>query len=123
MMRSAMRERGEGKLGLVIGLLVLIAAAMFLVEFIPLLVAKNELKDYMKEQAELAHDLEIKRIRKNVLKEAERLELPLDKENLSVNKKNGRIVFRAQYTLPVEMPFYKFDWAIDEKLDRPYFNI
>ena len=117
------REAGEGRLGAIIWLGILIFAGLSAYEWVPLRVKVAEFEDYMVDTAQRAHNVPPKAIKKNLLTHAQELGLPLTKENLDVKFVAGRIKMTAQYTLPVELPFYTYEWKVDHDVDRAVFLI
>lgn len=117
------REAGEGRLGALVWLVILIVAGLAAYEWVPLRVKVAELEDYMVETAQRAHNVPPKAIKKNILTRAQELQLPLTNENLDVQYVAGRIKMKAHYTLPVELPFYTFEWKVDHDVDRAVFVI
>ena len=40
-----------------------------------------------------------------------------------MRKSSGRVRMRAQYEIPIELPFYTYVWHFDHNVDRPIFII
>lgn len=111
-------ERGEGNFGCILWLVVLIAAVVFAWEAVPVKIASAELYDYMVEQAKFAHNQKPAEIKKRILFRAKELDLPLDAKNLKVEKLGDRIRMEASYVVPVEYPFYTWNWAFEHDINR-----
>ena len=122
-MTRQLSRYGEGKLGCIIWLLVLGAVVLVAAKLIPVKIRSAELYDFMEEQAMFAARTSPEEIKKRILGRAEELELPLDKKNLSVARKAGRVRMRATYTVPIELPFYTFEWPFEHIIDRPVFIV
>lgn len=116
-------RHGQGKLGCVLWLLVLLAVVGIAAKLIPIKIRSAELYDFMEEQAMFAGRAKPDEIKKRILRRAEELELPLKKKNLSVERRAGRVRMRATYTVPVELPGYTFEWAFEHIVDRPVFIV
>jgi len=114
---------GEGKLGCILWLLVLGAVVLVTARLIPVKIRSAELYDFMEEQAQFAARTSTKEVKARILRRAEELELPLDKKNLLVERHAGRIRMRATYSVPIELPFYTFEWSFEHILDRPVFIV
>ncbi|MEM1245574.1 MAG: hypothetical protein AAGA81_01115 [Acidobacteriota bacterium] len=117
------REAGEGRLGAIIWLGILIFVGLSAYEWVPLRVKVAELEDHMVDLTQRAHNVPVKAIKKDILTRAEELGIPLTKDNLDVQYVAGRIKMNAEYILPVDLPFYTFNWKVDHKVDRPVFVI
>jgi hypothetical protein len=92
-------------------------------KLIPIKIQSAELYDFMEEQAMFAGRKKPDEIKKLILRRAKELELPLEKKNLSVERRAGRVRMRATYTVPVELPGYTFEWDFEHIIDRPVFVV
>ena len=116
-------RHGQGKLGCILWLLVLLAVVGVTAKLIPIKIRSAELYDFMEEQALFAGRTKPEEIKKRILRRAQELDLPLTKKNLSVERRAGRVRMRATYTVPVELPGYTFEWDFEHILDRPVFVV
>ena len=122
-MRARTRSRGEGKLGCLFWLALLVIFGMICWEAVPIKIASAELHQYMKDQAKTTGSSPAERIKRRILARAKDLDLPVTKENLSVRKTANRIFMEVSYTVPLEFPFYTFNWSFSHKVDLPYFIV
>ncbi|HYH45358.1 MAG TPA: hypothetical protein VEG34_06685, partial [Thermoanaerobaculia bacterium] len=60
---------------------------------------------------------------KAILQRAADLNLPLDKDHVTVTRQGDRLRMRAEYTVPVEFPGYTYNWHFVHELDRPIFIV
>jgi hypothetical protein len=117
-------ERGEGNLGCILWLLAFGLAALIAWKAVPVKLKSAELYDYMDELAKFGaartppQDLE-----KQILDRARQLEIPLTKDAVKVERKGDRVYMEVEYTLPVELPGYTYQWHFRQTLDRPIFII
>jgi hypothetical protein len=116
-------RHGQGKIGCILWLLVLLAVVGVTAKLIPIKIRSAELYDFMEEQALFAGRTKPAELKKRILRRAEELELPLTKKNLSVERRAGRVRMRATYTVPVELPGYTFEWDFEHIIDRPVFIV
>lgn len=118
-MRRKAGERGEGKLGCIFWGLVLLVGAVIAWEMVPVKIKTAELYDFMVDQAaESTYDRSEETIKKRILAKARDLDIPLDKDNLTVERRGDNIRMRATYTIPVEFPGYTYDWKFEHEVDR-----
>jgi hypothetical protein len=123
-MRKRIAERGEGNLGCVLWLLVLGLAVLISWKMVPVKIASAELYDFMDEQARAAGvNTTADDVRKNILTRAAQLNLPLDKDHVTVVRIGDNIRMTAEYTVPVQFPGYTFNWHFRHELDRPIFVV
>jgi hypothetical protein len=116
-------RHGQGKIGCILWLLVLLAVIGIAAKLIPIKIRSAELYDFMEEQAMFAGRAKPEEIKKRILNRAKDLDLPLTKKNLSVERRGGRIRMRATYTVPVQLPGYTYYWEFEHILDRPIFIV
>jgi hypothetical protein len=116
-------EAGEGKLGCIFWLAVLVAGIVVAWIAIPVKVKSAELFDYMQDQAQAATHIDNSEVlKKRVLGKAKDLGLPLTSKTLTVNRSSDRIQMEATYTVPLEFPFgYTYDWEFHHEVDRPLY--
>lgn len=116
-------RRGQGKLGCILWLLVLLAVVGIAAKLIPIKIRSAELYDFIEEQALFAGRSSPETLKKRILERAVDLDIPLKKENLKIDRRGGRIQIRATYTIPVELPGYTYNWDFEHILDRPVFVV
>jgi hypothetical protein len=117
-------ERGEGNLGCILWLLALGLAVLIAWKAIPVKLQSTELYDYMDELAKFsAAQVKPDVLKKRILDRAAQLQIPLDKENVRVERNGDRIYMEVEYTIPVEYPGYTYQWNFHQKLDRPIFIV
>lgn len=122
-MTRLLSRHGQGKIGCILWLLVLIAVVGIAAKLIPVKIRSAELYDFMEEQAMFAARTKSAELKKRILRRAEELELPLTKENLLVERRAGRVRMRATYTVRIELPGYTIEWPFEHILDRPVFIV
>ncbi len=118
------RQAGEGVAGCVVYLLLAGMAALVLIKMVPVKVKSAEFKDYMVEQAKFAgRRTTASVVHGALLKKADELGLPVTKKDIKVELKGGHIVMRCQYTVPVDLVLYTYNWDFDLQVRRPIFII
>ncbi len=116
-----MRERGEGRIGCLFWGVVLAIVVLVGFKMVPIKYASAQFFDFMYEQAQYAQKTSPENMKKELMKKARQLEIPLDPKKLTVKKRGGRIQIEAEYTVPVEFPGYTYVWEFAEKIDEPIF--
>jgi hypothetical protein len=116
------RQSGQGKIGCFLWLLGLAIAGLMAFKMIPVRIQSAELYDFMDEQAKWAANRPSEAIKKSIVDRARELELPLDPDNVKVEKLTGdRIRMEAKFTVPVEFPGYTYMWNFHHQVDRQIF--
>jgi hypothetical protein len=121
-MRRFRKMRGEGLLGCVFGLLLLVVVGYVSWKFVQVKLRISEFHDTLVEQAEFASIKRDNKIVDDVLDKADALDIPVTKENLKVHRTNTTFTLETHYQLPVILPGYTYIWKVDEVVERPTFN-
>jgi hypothetical protein len=120
-MRANRATAGEGRLGCMLWVALLVVGGLIAWKAIPVKIAAAELQDFMVEQAKFAAAATPETISGRIFNKASDLDLPLAKENIRVEKGGGRILMGASFTVPLEFPGYVYYWEFDLEVDRPIF--
>ena len=117
-------ERGNSKLGCILWLTVLAIAVLISWKMIPVKVNSAELSDYMVEVAQFQSARKPpEELKAMILARASELNIPLDKQNVTVVRTDDRIRMTVDYTVPVDFPGYTYNWHFRHELDRPIFIV
>ena len=115
-------ERGEGRVGTLIGLTVLALTIYLGYKVIPVMINAYTFRDYIEQETRFAalrnRDEEVV---KRVLKKAQELELPVTNKGIHVNRTQSRFDISVRYTIPIETPVYVYNWDFDERFSAPLF--
>jgi hypothetical protein len=119
--RNRSSERGEGQLGCVFGLVLMLLAILVAYKMIPVKVKAADLRQTVVDQAKAAGMYSDDVIMKTILAKARALELPVTEDDVEINRKPGSIVVDVTYTVPVHFPGYTFNWKFHHNADNPIF--
>jgi hypothetical protein len=114
-------ERGEGQLGCLIGLVLLLAAGLVAYKVIPVKVRAAEMRDVVIDEARSAGQNPDSRIMQTILTRAKHLDLPVTENNVSIVRGGGMIRIDVKYTLEVDFPGYTYVWNFHHKAENPLF--
>jgi hypothetical protein len=104
-MRS--HERGDGKFGLFVLILLLAIVIFVLVKVVPPRVNAYEFKDFIETYARTEswnHSPE--QIKKDFLEKAMSLKLNVDEKNITINKQGANVAIRVTFDVPVDLKVY-----------------
>ena len=121
MARHTARERGEGKAGLIIALIIVAFAIFAGIKFVPVYVAAYDLKDTLRLETQSAALRTDKQIIGVVLKKGKELDLPIGKKNIYVKRTNGDFTLRVHFVKPLDMALFTYNFRFDEKYNAPLF--
>ena len=108
-------------MGCVFGLIVLAIAAFVAWKLVPVKVKSTELRQEIIDQARSAGNRPEGKIRYNILKKAEELDLPLTDKELKIRLSSERVKIEASYTVPVDFPGYTYQWKFHHVAENPLF--
>ena len=125
-MTARMRERGEGKIGCIVSLIVLGLVSAVGIKLVPVYYANNELVDAASRKAESAAGRTTEDMIKELRAEAKRLEIPeaLAAGAITIAKKPsadvGSIVVKLRYSRKVDLyGVTEVVIEVDKILDKP----
>ena len=121
-MRLLGSERGQGRVGLILALLVLATGIYTGYVLIPIKVKTYEFYDRMRQEARFGA---IKKrdeiVHERLMKKARQLGIPLDPKDLKIVRDGGNFIITARYTVPVDLTLYKTEWEFNERTMAPIF--
>lgn len=118
---SSHSQRGEGKLGCLVGLVLLALAGLAAYRLIPIKVKTADLRETVIDEARSAGSRDDNSIRQAIYQKAVRLELPVTPEMVVIRRANAYIYVDLKYTVPVEFPGYTFNWNFHHASENPIF--
>jgi hypothetical protein len=114
-------NRGEGAFGLIVGLAILFAVAVALVRIVPLHIHGNEVLDAMNEAANFGGLKPPEKLRMDVYLKAQDAKVPLQLQDIKVDKNGSFIVISARYQQTADIFGYKYVYSFDKKVEKPVF--
>jgi len=115
-------QRGEGRVGLAIAVVVVGVSAFLGLKIIPVRVAAYEFRDILREEARYGavRDSD-KDVHKRIMDRAGEMEIPLLKKNLKVKRSIRDIVITATYEQPIDLKVTTYVFKFDHKEKAPLF--
>jgi hypothetical protein len=121
-MRMLRDERGEGRLGTLFALTLLVVMIYLGFKVVPVMINSYAFKDFIEEEARFAS---VRRdddeIRTRVYNKARELELPVSKEMIHTERTNARFDINVSYSVPIVTPVYTYQYKRDEHVSSPLF--
>jgi hypothetical protein len=111
-MRMSRRERGEGRLGCLVGLILLGIAIFIAWKMIPVKVKAAQLRETVVDEAHSAGTHNDDRIRAAILAKAQEDNLPVTEKDITIVRANGEISVTVTYTVPIDFPGHTYNWHI-----------
>jgi hypothetical protein len=120
-MRISRRERGEGNLGCLVGLILLAVAVFIAYKLIPIKANNAELRQVISDEAKSAGTHRDGQIMESILAKAREDKLPVTEDNVKIERANSQITVTVDYTVPVEFPGYTYQWHFHHEVTNPIF--
>lgn len=120
-MRLSRRERGEGQLGCLVGLIILAVAIFVAWKMIPVKVRAAELRQMVVDEAKSAGTHNDGRIRDFILNKARENDLPVTEDNIKIVRAHGEITVDVDYVVPIEFPGFTYKWHLHHRAQNPIF--
>jgi len=107
------REQGKGTLKAIIWSLILVSLVYVAFKVLPVLFAEYEFQDTIQNIARnaSANGGTVEKISDTVLKEAEKAQLPIGKDDIKVTGKGGTVTINVDYSVTVDLTVY--DWTLN----------
>jgi hypothetical protein len=122
-MKSWRFQRGDVPVGCLVGMVVALLVVLISIKVVPLRINVGEFDKEISTLADRANrrDYNDKRILQDILREAENLNLPVTKENVTIKRTSSRIKIDVAYDIEIEFPGYTYVWHKKHHHDRPIF--
>jgi len=115
-------ERGGSKLNLLLTLLILGGMIFVGIKTVPVYIAYYQFQDSMNSESRFALTGYPKRsvedIREDLLKKAQELGIPAKREDFRVNVANGSVDLSLDYSVPIDLMVYQFNWQFHTHADN-----
>ena len=124
-MERSRRIRGGANFGCIVWLVIVVFVGYVLYKVVPVKVASSEFYDIMQEQAAFGSIKDLKFIEFEILRKAEELHLPVNKDNLKITRSHEAITVEAHYQIPINFfnGAYVYVWKFDQVVQRPLFAV
>jgi hypothetical protein len=114
-------QKGQGRVGCLFWILVLLILALVGSRVIPVKIATMQLKDHIDDLV-IAHPRHPQSFfEKEIRTRAEQLNLKIPKDQIKVNRTDERIIIDIRFTAPLDFLAFTYDWDISIYEDRDVF--
>ncbi len=114
-------RRGEGMLGPIIGLFLLVIGGLAGAKIIPLHVEGNSIEDSMNEAANFAGVKTVEQLQHDVWRKAQLQNVPLNIEDVKVIRTGPNVNISARYEKSVKVLGFNYKYVFDRKIEKPVF--
>ena len=115
-------QRGEGKVGFLIAIIVIGIAIFLGAKIIPVRVTAYEFRDVLREETRYAAvRYNDEAVVKRIMKKAKELEVPLSPKNLRVQRTTGEMIVSASYEQTIDLKVTKYVYKFSATERAPLF--
>jgi len=114
-------RRGEGAIGLIVGLGVLFVVVVALVRVLPLHIRGNEMLDAMNEAANFGGLKGPDKLRMDIYLKAQDYKVPLKMDAIRIERSGTYINISVKYEQTADIFGYKYVYKFDKKVEKPVF--
>jgi len=115
-------ECGEGRLGTIFGLCLLLLTIYLGYKVLPVMINAYAFRDYIEQESRFAaFAKKDEDVAKRVLRKAQELELPVKPKNIKVERSSTHFDIAVHYSVPIETPVYTYVWIFNEEYRAPLF--
>ena len=118
---SLRHTRGAGAFGVIIGIVVLVAAVTSGIKIVPLYLHGNEIYDAMNEAANFGGLKPLDRLQADIYNRAQDAGVPLPLNEIHVDRNGPYIVISARYKQSVDLFGFKYVYNFDKKVEKLVF--
>ena len=122
-MRQRGTERGEGKIGCIFWSLAGLLFVLVAVKVVPIKIATMKLEDFMIELAmsPRARTADNGFFEREIHNKSKLLDLEIPRKQIRAKKYPERVVMDVEFTVPVDIISFTFDWDVKIHVDRDVF--
>ncbi|HXV77153.1 MAG TPA: hypothetical protein VD788_12620 [Candidatus Polarisedimenticolaceae bacterium] len=119
---SRHHERGEGRVGFLITLIVAAVLIFVGAKVIPVRITAYEFRDALREEARYGAVRNTDAlVAQRIMDKAAELEIPLKKTGLTVQRTQSQMVIKAQYEQPIDLKVMTYVYKFDVTEKAPLF--
>ena len=114
-------ETGEGQMGCLFGIIVLILVGFVAFKVVPVKVKAAEVRGVVVDEAKSAGTHNDERIKKAILAKAADDDLPITEDSIDIARTGNLIRIKVDYVVPIVFPGYTYQWHIHHEAENPIF--
>ena len=114
-------QKGEGRMGCVVGVLLLATACFLAYKLIPAKIQAAEMRDIVQDESRSASGRGNAEIKKAILAKAEDLKVPLKESDVVITRRADFIKVEVQYDVDIQFPGYLYKKHYSFSAENPVF--
>ncbi len=114
-------QSGESRIGCIFWILIAIIFALAASKVVPVKMASMKLEDHMKELAMTQPRGTKEFFEREIFNKSRSLDLEVPRKQIRVKKYPERVIMDVEFTAPIEILSFNFDWDVKIHVDRDIF--
>ena len=121
-MRAKSNQRGEGRTGMFVALVIVGIAAFLAFKFVPVKINAYEFRETLREEAKYASaHRNYTEALDRVLEKAESLGIPITAKQINIRKTKAEVTISAQYEQAIDLTVTTYTYKFNEEMSAPLF--
>jgi len=116
-----MNQKGEGRMGCVVGLLLFAVAGFIAYKLIPAKIQAAEMRELVQDESRSASGRSQDTIKKSILARAAELKVPLEPEDVVITRRGDFIKVEVEYDVDIVFPGYVYKKHYQFNAENPVF--
>ena len=121
MIRKRDRQRGEGRAGLIIAVIVVAFATYGAVKFVPVYVGAYDLRETVRDEVHRGSLKTNEQILKTILDKGTESGLPITRKDIRVKRTHAKITLEVEFDTPIDLALFKYNYRFRQKESAPLF--
>lgn len=118
----AKNQRGEGRLGLFVTLVVIGVGVFLAAKFVPLKINAYEFRETLREEAKyMSVHRDEQRALERILERAEALHLPVSAKNINIQRTKSEVIVSANFQKPIDLKLTTYTYKFSAEMRAPIF--
>ncbi len=119
MVRTDPGERGEGRVGFVIALIVVSLAIYAGVKFVPVYVGSYDLRETIRTEVSRASMKKDAQIVDAVLTKALESNLPITKKDIKITRTHAKFSMKVRFDTPIDLALFTYNYRFEQEESAP----
>ena len=121
MSRQGRTERGEGRAGLIIALIIVAFAIFAGVKFVPVYVGGYDLRETIRDEVRMASRTNDKHITSRIVDKGLEHSLPIGEDNVNIRRTHNKIIVKVDFTVPIDLAVFTWEYKFSQEESAPLF--
>jgi hypothetical protein len=121
MNRKRARQRGEGRAGLFVAVIIVAFATYGAVKFVPVYVGAYDLRETIRDEVYRGSLKTNEQILKTILGKGQESGLPITRKDIRVKRTHAKIIIEVEFDTPIDMALFEYSHRFRQKESAPLF--